>query len=274
LASVTADRVRVRVGLSATDIADNEVATFIDKAVAYLTNQTGLTLDPNSKTDALVRVEGIKYVVEFKSIRRLPEQPLKHHVEQLQFYLAALNCQNGFLTYLEKSALKYSIFPVKFEQAMFKALIDSVQRLNKALMDEEKPESDAQPWECRFCEFKGECEENARDSGKFTSSLCPLSSPNQNVGGLSLCFSVCQSMGCGALILFEDVVSFRLSQLKSLFLDAQKLRRELMLSLQELFQTVSEWAEKDPKAVGIAGYIAQVLNSWREAMRKGSLTMT
>jgi len=60
---------------------------------------------------------------------------------------------------------------------------------------------------------------------------------------------------------FEDAVSFRLLQLKSLFLDTQKLRRELMQSLQELFETVNEWAEKDPKAMRIAGYIAQVLNS-------------
>jgi len=51
LASVTADRVRLRLGLTATDIADTEVAVFIDEAAAYLANQTGLTLDPNDCTE-------------------------------------------------------------------------------------------------------------------------------------------------------------------------------------------------------------------------------
>ncbi len=140
----------------------------------------------NGKADALIKVEGIKYVAEFKSIRHLPEQPLTHHVEQLQFYLAALNCQNGFLIYLEKSALRHSIFPVKFKEAAFNALLDRVQRLHKALITDEAPKPDAQPWECRFCEFKDECSGNKGDCG---------SSPNQNVGGGgSPSVSVCQSM--------------------------------------------------------------------------------
>ncbi|MGB9672380.1 MAG: hypothetical protein ACPLZY_04460 [Candidatus Norongarragalinales archaeon] len=51
MASVTADRVRVRLGLTASDIADGEVATFISEAAAYLANQTGLTLDPSNCTE-------------------------------------------------------------------------------------------------------------------------------------------------------------------------------------------------------------------------------
>jgi CRISPR-associated protein Cas4 len=111
----------------------------------------------NGKADALIKVGEEKYVLEVKSIRRLPRHPLKHHVEQLHFYLAALNCQNGFITYLEKSALKHSIFPVKFENATFNSLLERAQRLHKALMANEKPKPDAEPWECRFCEFKNEC---------------------------------------------------------------------------------------------------------------------
>ncbi|MGC8999347.1 MAG: hypothetical protein ACP5JW_08220, partial [Candidatus Bathyarchaeia archaeon] len=90
------------------------------------------------------------------------------------------------LIYLEKSALKHSIFPVKFEEAVFYALLDRVQKLHEALITDEKPKPDAQHWECRFCEFKGECDGNTGDSE---------SSHNQNVGGgrgypLCLCLSV------------------------------------------------------------------------------------
>jgi len=34
-----------------------------------------------------------------------------------------------------------------------------------------------------------------------------------------------------------------------------------MESLQELFEIANEWAEKDPKAARLTGYIAQVINS-------------
>jgi len=121
-----------------------------------------LPLQPNplwisGKADAYIRVRDEKYVLEVKSIRRLPKQALKHHVEQLQLYLAALNCQNGFIIYLEKSALQHSVFPVRFELSVFNGLLERVQRLHEALMRNEKPEPDAEPWECRFCEFKDEC---------------------------------------------------------------------------------------------------------------------
>jgi CRISPR-associated protein Cas4 len=111
----------------------------------------------NGKADVLVEVGNEKYVVEFKSIRCLPRQALRHHVEQLNLYLAALNCQNGFIIYLEKSALKHRVFPVKFEQTVFNGLLERAQRFHKALMAGEKPKPDAEPWECRFCEFKNEC---------------------------------------------------------------------------------------------------------------------
>ena len=48
MASVSADRIRLRLGLTASDIADAEVATFIGEAAGYLANQTGLTLNPEN----------------------------------------------------------------------------------------------------------------------------------------------------------------------------------------------------------------------------------
>jgi len=48
LASVTVDRVRLRLGLTSKEIADAEVQTFIDEAAGYLSGQTGLKLDPKN----------------------------------------------------------------------------------------------------------------------------------------------------------------------------------------------------------------------------------
>lgn len=111
----------------------------------------------NGKADALIKIDGEKYVVEVKSIRRLPKQPLNHHVDQMHFYLAALNCKNGFIIYLEKSALGHAVHPVKFQVEIFNGLIGRAQRLHEALVKNERPKPDAQHWECKFCEFKEEC---------------------------------------------------------------------------------------------------------------------
>ncbi len=51
LASVTSDRVRLRLGLSSSDISDGEVAVFIGEAAGYLSNQTGVSLNPNDCTE-------------------------------------------------------------------------------------------------------------------------------------------------------------------------------------------------------------------------------
>ncbi|MEM3153256.1 MAG: PD-(D/E)XK nuclease family protein [Candidatus Bathyarchaeia archaeon] len=112
----------------------------------------------NGRADVKMQVGDEKYVVEVKSVKRLPSSPLKHHVEQLQFYLAALNCRKGFILYIEKSAMHHRAFPVNFELEMFRGLIQRVRRLHEALTSDSKPEADAENWECRFCEFKRECD--------------------------------------------------------------------------------------------------------------------
>ncbi|MEM3463615.1 MAG: hypothetical protein QXL91_02005 [Candidatus Bathyarchaeia archaeon] len=51
MASVTADRVRLRLGLTASEVSDIEVAVFIEEAAGYLSNQTGLDIDPSDCTE-------------------------------------------------------------------------------------------------------------------------------------------------------------------------------------------------------------------------------
>jgi hypothetical protein len=73
------------------------------------------------------------------------------------------------------------VFPVKFESAILNGLLERAQRLHKALIANEKPDPDAEPWECKFCEFKGECSE---------------SRVTENVGeGVPLRLSLCLSEG-------------------------------------------------------------------------------
>ncbi|MEM4144242.1 MAG: GxxExxY protein, partial [Candidatus Bathyarchaeia archaeon] len=77
--------------------------------------------------DLIISLNGENYIVEVKSVKKLPKEPFKHHVEQLQFYLAGYGLTQGFLIYLEKSYLKNTIFPVDFNlETLLKGLQSSI----------------------------------------------------------------------------------------------------------------------------------------------------
>ena len=109
------------------------------------------------RADLVVEIEDKDYIIEAKSIRKLPEQPLKHHVEQLIIYLGGYCVENGFLIYLEKNALQHRIFPVEFDLNVFKRMIGRAAMLHEHLLSDKEPEPDPEKWECRYCEFKSEC---------------------------------------------------------------------------------------------------------------------
>jgi hypothetical protein len=62
-------------------------------------------------------------------------------------------------------------------------------------------------------------------------------------------------------IMDMENIRIKLIQIKSLALDTQQLRMKLIQGLQEIFETASRWADDDPEAMRIAGYIVQVLNN-------------
>jgi hypothetical protein len=52
MVNVTVDHVRKRVGLTSTDISDEDVLAFINEASAFLGDEIGRTLDPNNCSEA------------------------------------------------------------------------------------------------------------------------------------------------------------------------------------------------------------------------------
>jgi len=118
----------------------------------------------NGRADLILSVDGEEYVVEVKSVRKLPREPFKHHVQQLNLYLGAYGIKRGFLIYLEKQALAHRIFPVEFSLEAFKLLIDRAAVLHRHLTNDDMPAPDAERWECRFCEFKAECDRGIGES--------------------------------------------------------------------------------------------------------------
>ena len=122
----------------------------------------------NGRADLILSVDGEEYVVEVKSVRKLPKEPFKHHVQQLNLYLGAYGIKRGFLIYLEKQALAHRIFPVEFSLETFKLLIDRARALHRHLTTDDMPKPNAEAWECRFCEFRTECNRGLGESTPVT----------------------------------------------------------------------------------------------------------
>lgn len=114
------------------------------------------------RADLIVSFNDEDYILEVKSVRKLPDTPFKHHIQQTQIYLAAYGLQKGFIIYLEKQALQHRIFEVTFNAEDFKHLLKRAKSLHEALTNDSEPEPDAEAWECRFCEFRNKCGRGGR----------------------------------------------------------------------------------------------------------------
>ena len=120
----------------------------------------------SGRADLILAIDGEAYVIEAKSIRRLPSEPLRHHVAQLQLYLAGLGLKRGFLVYLDKEALRHAIFPIEYDASLLRGILERARRLHEALLSDRSPEPDGEPWECGYCEFRGECEGKTGRGGR------------------------------------------------------------------------------------------------------------
>jgi CRISPR/Cas system-associated exonuclease Cas4 (RecB family) len=127
--------------------------------------ELGLGPRISGRADLILGIDGEAYIIEAKSIRRLPKEPLRHHVAQLQLYLAGLGLRRGFLVYLDKEALRHAIFPIEYNASLLKGILERARGLHEALLRDKSPEPDGEPWECRYCEFGGECEGKAGRGG-------------------------------------------------------------------------------------------------------------
>lgn len=110
------------------------------------------------RVDMIVAVDGQRYICEIKSIYMLPEAPLPHHVQQLQFYMGALGIQQGLLIYLDKRNFQPRVFQVAFDPEVFDGLLGRVRRLHQALSEGLVPDAEPSEWECRFCGFREKCQ--------------------------------------------------------------------------------------------------------------------
>jgi CRISPR-associated protein Cas4 len=111
----------------------------------------------SGRIDVLLNCESVKTIVEVKSISKLPERPLEHHVMQIQPYMLALGVEKTILVYLEKTDLSWRIFEVSFNSNVFEKMVERAVMLDEALTEDRAPKPEPS-WECRYCEFRERCE--------------------------------------------------------------------------------------------------------------------
>ena len=128
----------------------------LEKPIVLAVKHEGSWIRISGRIDAVLNVNGEKFVLEVKSIARLPEEPLEHHVMQIQPYMLALNASKGLIVYLEKSRLSWRIFETQLEAKLMDRLLDRVKALHEHLLSK-KPPKPRSSWECKYCEFKERC---------------------------------------------------------------------------------------------------------------------
>jgi len=120
--------------------------------------------DISGRADAIVNIDGQRYLVDFKSINstilQSMNEPKKEHVLQVQLYLHFFNLKKGILLYEGKDGLELKEFPVEYDEELVRKTLGEFQRLKinlekdlipKRLID--YPEN----WQCKYCQFKEIC---------------------------------------------------------------------------------------------------------------------
>jgi len=107
------------------------------------------------------------YLVEIKSTSSLKytEKPSLSHILQLQLYMHFKKIHNGLIIYLEKNSLQSKTFEVNYDKEQAKLAIDRLLKTHSHLTNNVLPEPEAKldeelTWQCKFCDYQDECENN------------------------------------------------------------------------------------------------------------------
>jgi len=121
--------------------------------------------DISGRVDAIVSIEGERYLVDFKSINssilRGMEEPKQEHVFQIQLYLHFFNIKKGILLYEGKDTLELKEFPINYDENLAKQLLKEFEELKQNLLKNIIPDrliDYPENWQCTYCQFREICD--------------------------------------------------------------------------------------------------------------------
>ena len=134
-----------------------------DAILKFITDRTEIHVENDvldGYADAIVEINGRKYVLELKTVKRLPQKPYKSHVEQVNCYMNMLGIDKGIIVYVQRSDGRKAVFVVDRDPDLFTVTLDKARYLRKCL-DEGKPPSLKDESFCFMCPFRKQCEKES-----------------------------------------------------------------------------------------------------------------
>jgi len=118
----------------------------------------------HGRADAIVRIDGSPYVVEFKSINRYAfenrlARPDPDHLKQLQLYLHFFKLPKGILVYENKDTQDLKEFVVEYDNALVARTLAELGEIRGYVergVVPSKPDG-IEPWRCDYCPYKATC---------------------------------------------------------------------------------------------------------------------
>jgi len=132
----------------------------------------------HGRADAIISIEDKLYVVDFKSMNDFKfqkmEVPEPSHQQQLQLYMHYFKVPQGIILYENKNTQALKEFELKYNYKLCKKIISDFESLKEQYLDQDivppiplelkKAREGANnnegkfPWECRYCDFREECD--------------------------------------------------------------------------------------------------------------------
>ena len=97
-----------------------------------------------------------KYIIEFKTVAKIPKSPYPNHLMQTQAYIALTYSRTGFIAYIARDNGDVKVFKVRPNKQTLRKLILRARELSKALTKGGPPRPEKSPL-CNQCEFKYLC---------------------------------------------------------------------------------------------------------------------
>jgi len=117
----------------------------------------------------ILEESGKKYILEIKTTANIWKQNSvsHHHLMQIIPYLTFTKNDGGKVIYIDTRYLEVKSFDVQFDWKIMKEVRERARRLHFYLKNNELPpaegkEDESRRWECSFCLYQKECEQNAR----------------------------------------------------------------------------------------------------------------
>jgi len=124
----------------------------------------------SGRADAIISDGKELYILDIKgingSIFDSLTQPKEEHIAQLQLYLHFFKREKGILLYVNKDTLALKEFPISYDPAWAKMLLDNLVKLKTKIEANIIPQrllDYPENWQCKYCQFKEICQMAGRD---------------------------------------------------------------------------------------------------------------